>query len=195
MEEKENNPINIAVICQKYSNFELVERNAPIQLREIDITLNIFKYIFYETDSFNINPSACINFNKYISLLPASSSNPDGRYKENGIPFSLLAEIYVQITQCLKIPIEAIDTTSRITLNKEISSIKSLCNLNCQSLVNSLRWSDIQNIVLADPLYKYDKPLRLAITLVFASSTECVDDLVVIVNYNITGLQEMANNI
>lgn len=190
MEEKENAPINIAVICQKYSNFELVERNAPVQLKDIDITANIFKYIFYETDSFNINPSACINFNKYVSLLPATDLNPDGRYKKNDIPFSLLAEIYVQITQCLNIPVEAIDPTSRITLNKEISSIKTLCNLNCQSLVNSLRWSDIRNIILADPRYMYDKPLRLSITLVFASSTEDVDDLVVVVNYNITGLQD-----
>lgn len=191
-----NTPINIAVICQKYSNIELINDNPPIQLLPIPITLNLFKYIFYENDSFNINPTACNNPNlfNYISLLPGPKDDADmgvGRYKIDETPFSLVNEIYTQITQCLNIGLEAIDPSSRIVLNKEISTIKSLCNLHCQSLVNSLRWSDITNLVLADPKYNYSDTLNLGITLIFVSNTENVSNLAVVVNYNVSGLQEM----
>ena len=178
-----NIPINIANICQKYSDFQLVQdSDVPIQLETIDICLNTFKYLFYETDSFNINPCACNNPNlfPYVSLLPHD------RTKIDGMPFSLINEIYSNIEECLNITIEAIEPTSRIVLNKEISSIKSLCQLHCQSLVNSLRWCDIINMVLSDPNYDPDKPLNLRITLVFVSSTQDVKNVVVIMNYAIT---------
>jgi len=194
--DEPNTPINIAVFCQKYSNFELINDNPPIQLLTIPITLNLFKYIFYENDSFNINPTVCNNpslFN-YISLLPGPTGyyeNGIGRYKENTEPFSLLNEIYDNIIECLHIGVGQIDPTSRIVLNKEVSAIKSLCNLHCQSVVNSLRWSDIINIVLATPSYDYTKTLNLSIELIFVSNTEGVSNLAVIVNYNISGLQQM----
>ena len=193
-EDESNKTINIAVFCQKYSNFELINDNPPIQLLTIPITLNLFKYIFYENDSFTINPAVCNNsslFN-YISLLPGPSGyyeNGIGRYKVNTEPFSLGGEINDNIMQCLHISLEQIDPSSLIVLNKEISSIKSLCNLHCQSMVNSLRWSDITNLVLADPTYDYSKTLNLSIELIFVSNTEGVSNLVVIVNYNISGFQ------
>lgn len=191
-----NTPINIAVLCQKYSNIELINNNPPIQLQPIPITLNLFKYIFYENDSFNINPTVCNNPNlfNYISLLPGPNNEFSmgiGRYKMDETPFSLVNEIYTQITQCLNIGLEAIDPSSRIILNKEISTIKSLCNLHCQSLVNSLRWTDITNLVLADPKYDYSNTLNLSITLIFVSNTEDVTNLSVVVNYNVSGLQSL----
>jgi hypothetical protein len=194
--DESNMPINIAVICQKYSNIELIDENPPIQLLPIPITLNLFKYIFYENDTFNINPTVCNNpslFN-YISLLPGPSGyseNGIGRYKANGSPFSLVKEIHDNIASCLSIGFEQIDPTSRIVLNKEVSAIKSLCNLHCQSVVNSLRWSDILNLVLANPGYDYSKALRLTIELIFVSNTEGVSNLAVLVVYDISGLQEM----
>jgi hypothetical protein len=178
-----NNPINVAYICQKYSNFQLIEDNCtPIQLEPIEICLNTFKYLFYETECFNINQCACNNSSlfPYISLLPAN------RNKIDGTPFSLVNEIYSNIEECLNITIEAIEPTSRIILNKEISSIKSLCQLHCQSLVNSLRWCDIINMVLSDPNYDPEKPLNLRITLVFVSSTQDVKNVIVVINYSIT---------
>lgn len=181
-----NIPINIANICQKYSNFQLVEdSDIPIQLETIPICLNTFKYLFYETDCFNINPCACNNPNlfHYVSLLP------NDRTKVDGMPFSLLNEIYSNIEECLNITIEAIEPTSRIVLNKEISSIKSLCQLHCQSLVNSLRWCDVVNMVLSDPNYNPDEPLNLRITLVFVSSTQDVKNVVVSMNYGITDFE------
>lgn len=194
--DEPNKTINIAVFCQKYSNFELINDNPPIQLLTIPITVNLFKYIFYENDSFNINPAVCNNYSlfNYISLLPGPSGyyeNGIGRYKANTEPFSLVSEINDNIMQCLQIGLEQIDPTSLIVLNKEISSIKSLCNLHCQSMVNSLRWSDITNLVLADPGYDYSKTLNLSIELIFVSNTEGVSNLAVIVNYNISGLQQM----
>lgn len=182
----ENNPINIACVCQKYSDFQLVENNdVPIQLRPIDICLGTFKYLFYETDGFNINPNACNN----ASLFPYVSLLPEDCKKIDGSSFSLVHEIYANIEECLNITIEAIEPTSRIILNKEISSIKSLCQLHCQSLVNSLRWSDVVNMALSDPNYDPTKSLNLCITLVFVSSTQDVKNVVVIVNYSITDFE------
>jgi hypothetical protein len=118
-----------------------------------------------------------------VSLLP------NDRTKVDGMPFSLLNEIYSNIEECLNITIEAIEPTSRIVLNKEISSIKSLCQLHCQSLVNSLRWCDVVNMVLSDPNYNPDEPLNLRITLVFVSSTQDVKNVVVSMNYGITDFE------
>lgn len=198
----DNDAINIAVICQKYSNFEVKQDGViPIQLKAIPITTSVFKYLFYETDSFNVNPTACNNPNlfNYVSLLPGQPGTEDnniGRYKITGVnnepntsvsvaPFSLLNEIYSNIQEYLGIDPFSIEPTSRIILNKEVSSIKSLCNLQCQSLVNSLRWSDIVNVVLSDPTYDMLKPLLLDITLVFVSSTEGVANLVVLMQYSL----------
>lgn len=194
--DESNIPINIAVICQKYSNIELIDENPPIQLLPISITLNLFKYIFYENDSFNINPIVCNNLSlfNYISLLPGPSGyseNGIGRYKADMTPFSLVNEINDNITNCLSIGLDQIDPTSRIVLNKEVSTIKSLCNLHCQSVVNSLRWTDILNLVLASPTYDYSKTLRLTIELIFVSNTEGVSNLTVLVVYDISGLQQM----
>jgi len=201
---EENTQINIAVVCQKYSNFELIENGLePITLKPIEMTLPTFRYIFYETDSFNINPAAGTNPSlfDYVSLLPGQIINGDpgatGRFKLVGVdpitqnpiynPFSLLDEIYSNIQECLDIPIEAIEPTSRIILNKEVSSIKSLCNLHCQSIVNSLKWSDVVNIILADSNYHPELPLNLSITLVFVSSTQNVSNLVVLMSFIVNG--------
>lgn len=182
----ENNVINIACVCQRYSDFKLIENNdVPIQLKPIPICLGTFKYLFYETDGFNINPNAYNN----ASLFPYISLLPDDCKKMDGTPFSLVHEIYANIEECLNITIEAIEPTSRIILNKEISSIKSLCQLHCQSLVNSLRWCDVVNMVLSDPNYNSTKSLNLCITLVFASSTQDVKNVVIVVNYTITDFE------
>jgi hypothetical protein len=178
-----NIPIIVAYFCQKYSNFQLIEDNCiPIQLEPIEISLSTFRYLFYETDCFNINQCACNNSSlfPYISLLPSDRSKTDGS------PFSLVNEIYSNIEECLHILRDAIEPASRIVLNKEISSIKSLCQLHCQSLVNSLRWSDIMNLLLSDPNYDTAKPLNLRITLVFVSSTQDVKNVIVNMNYSIT---------
>jgi len=186
IQEPCNAPINIAILCQKYSNFELIEDNViPIQLEPIPISLNTFKYLFYETECFNINPCACNN----PCLIPFISLLPKYRNKVDGCPFSLLNEIYTNIEECLHISIEAIEPSSRIILNKEVSSIKTLCQLHCQSLVNSLRWCDIVNMVLSDPNYNPYQPLNLRITLVFISSTQDVKNVVVIMNYSITDFE------
>jgi hypothetical protein len=184
--ESENNPINIAYVCQKYSDFRLIENNnIPIQLKPIPICLGTFKYLFYENESFGINQHACNNpvLFPYVSLLPNDCKKIDET------PFSLVHEIYANIEECLNITMEAIEPASRIILNKEISSIKTLCQLHCQSLVNSLRWCDIMNMVLTDPNYNVDKTLNLSITLVFVSSTQDVKNVVVVFNYSITDFE------
>jgi hypothetical protein len=120
----------------------------------------------------------------YISLLPdVRTKSPDGT------PFSLLNEIYSNIQNSLLIGVEAIEPSSQIILNKEISNIKTLCNLHCQSLVNSLRWNDIINMTLHNPEYDTNDTLNLSVTLVFVSSTEGVPNLNVVVNYRVSGFQ------
>jgi hypothetical protein len=145
-----NNPINISVICQKYSNFTLTNpSNSVITLETRTINTNTFKYLFYENGNFNINPNSYNpNLLPYISLLPQYTNV----YSSSGgtKPFSLFEEIMTNITNCLNITQEAIDPVSLIVLSKEINSITSLCQLHPQSNVNSLSWSDINNIIIND---------------------------------------------
>ena len=181
-----NNPINISVICQKYSNFNITNpNNVVVTLVTKPISNNTFKYIFYEGDNFNINPVAGTSPSliPYVSILPeyCTKFNSSGGTGS----FSLFNEIMTTITESLNITQDSIDPVSLIILSKEINSITSLCNLHQQSMVNSLKWSDINNIIINDPSYDSGLPLIMQITLIFVSSTQNVNDLVVLVRYSI----------
>ena len=179
-----NNTIDIAVLCQEYSSINLTCNDANIvELNEISIEESLFKKLFYGYDgeSFGIDQQAYKSSSlfPYISFLPEYRSTIDSS-------FSLVETIYSNIEQCLNISRTTIDTSSQIQLNKEISSIKSLCQLNTCSLISSLRWSDIKNIIYNDTSYNSSSPLILCITTIFKSPTEGVTDVVIKFYYSVT---------
>ena len=144
MEEGNNIYIDIAVLCQEYSPIDLTCNNSHIiNLDKIDITEDVFKKIFYpHGEIFGLNKLISKNNDllSYVSFLyPPRSINER--------PFSLLEEIYRGLEEDLNVTRNCFTTSTTIELSKQITSIHSLYDINECSVVNSLQWSDVLNII------------------------------------------------
>lgn len=172
----------IAVIRQDYS--EIIQ-NPPLEsvisLDPIDITEDQFKLIFYQNDSFYINPQAGLN-STLIPLISFSSLNR----KVNNTPFYLLNAIIDHIESQLNIHKNMFSTISLIALNKDINSLQTLCDLNMSNITTSLKWSEIVTAIrneFHDPtLVKAD--VILTVCVVFVTPTQGVKPLTVNFNYH-----------
>jgi hypothetical protein len=103
-----------------------------------------FLAIFYPYgDSFGINLQK-MNSNKqlfpYISFLPSERT-------VNAKNFVLSETIIVNIEEDLKISRNCFTTSSLIALQKELCEIKTLCDINCCSVLASLSWPNITSII------------------------------------------------
>ena len=137
--------IDVAVLCQEYTQVDFNCNNANIvQLDTIEITEDIFKHIFYpygENFGMDKNIKNNKNVENYISFLAPH------RTLRGGKKFFLLDEIINNIENDLNIPRNAFTTTSLIDLTNDLSKIKSLSDINCCSVLSSLPWSVITNLL------------------------------------------------
>lgn len=137
--------IDVAVLCQEYTQVDFNCNNANmVQLDPIDISEETFKHIFYPYGE-NFGMDKNIKNNKkvenYISFLAPH------RTVRGGKRFFLLDEIINNIENDLNIPRNAFTTTSLIDLTNDLSKIKSLSDINCCSVLSSLPWSVITNLL------------------------------------------------
>lgn len=185
--------IDVAVLCQEYTAIEKMCNDHIINLDEIEITKQLFQYIFYPfCDNFGINKNTICNnctYLPYISFLP--------EYRTvNGKKFYLLEEIISNIETDLNISRNCFTMESLVELTNEITSIRSLCDLNCCSVLASLTWCNILEIVKNYNLINYDcdcsiKPPVIpifAISVIFKTPTPHVKNTIVRFNYRITDL-------
>ena len=178
-----NLKIDIAVIKQCYTQINILDISDHIvELDTIVIDESVFKLIFYNTDTFSINPVACSDLclNKYISFFNKTV---------NDVSFCLLDTIYNYIENDLNINRQMFSLCSLIALNKEISAIKSLCNLGKPTC--SLSWSQIKNTIatqftLNPNTLTQSFPVTLTISVVFLTPTPGVHPVIVKFNYNTT---------
>lgn len=187
--------IDIAVLCQEYNNIETICNEHIINLDEIDITKEEFQTIFYPyCDNFGINKNTvCGNpdYFPYISFLPEFRSI--GRKR-----FYLLEEIISNIENDLNVSRNCFTKDSLVELTNEIISIKSLCDINCCSVLSSLTWENIIEIINNYRLIKFcdcedDKNENVAIPIcvinvIFKTPTCGVKNTIVRFNYRITNL-------
>jgi hypothetical protein len=115
-----------------------------VNLDEIEITKELFQSIFYPyCENFGINKNNVCNnsfYQEYISFLPEYRS-------VNGKKFYLLEEIISNIESDLNISRNCFTVESLVELTNEIISINSFCNLNCCSVLSSLTWCNILEII------------------------------------------------
>ena len=158
--------LDIAFLCQEYTNIEILPTNNHIiELDEIRIDERVFKQIFYPYgENFGLDNNICSKRQllNYITFLPPF------RTINGGKPFSLLDQIINNIEEDLNVTRNCFTTDSLIELTKELSSIKYLSDLNCCSLVSSLSWSNIMNIIRNDYINR-DSSNRLTQTLLAVS--------------------------
>jgi hypothetical protein len=136
--------IDVAVLCQEYTTIEKMCDDHIINLDEIEITKDLFQCIFYPYyENFGINKNTVCNncsYAEYISFLP--------EYRTvNGKKFYLLEEIISNIESDLNISRNCFTVESLVELTNEIISINSLCDLNCCSVLSSLTWCNILEII------------------------------------------------
>lgn len=168
--------LDIAVLCQEYSPIEVAcNNNHIIDLDEILITEDIFRQIFYPYgENFGIDKKVCCN----TSVFPYITFLPPWRSINCGQPFSLLEQIILNIENDLNVTRNCFATCTLIELSKELSNIKTLCDINCCSILCSLPWSNIINIIRndyinRDPLNPAKQTL-LIISVIFKTPNTCI---------------------
>lgn len=177
--------LDFAVLSQTYKSIKLdVCQNHVIELDPINIVLNDFLTIFYPFgDSFGINLQK-MNVNSYllnyISFLPLYRT-----FK--GKNFSLLESIILNIEADLNVSRNCFTTSSLIDLSKELSEIQTLCDINCCSVLSSLTWSNITNIIKNEQLTRVNNaPLEniaLVLSVIFVTPNDDILETIVKFTY------------
>jgi hypothetical protein len=136
--------IDVAVLCQEYTTIEKMCDDHIINLDEIEITKDTFQNIFYPyCENFGINKNNIQSnsfYTQYISFLPEHRT-------VNKKKFYLLEEIISNIENDLNISRNCFTVESLVELTNEIISISSFCDINCCSVLASLTWNNILEII------------------------------------------------
>jgi hypothetical protein len=177
--------LDFAVLSQTYKSIKLdVCQNHVIELDPINIVLNDFLTIFYPFgDSFGINLQK-MNVNSYllnyISFLPLYRT-----FK--GKNFSLLESIILNIEADLNVSRNCFTTSSLIDLSKELSEIQTLCDINCCSVLSSLTWSNITNIIKNEQLTRVNNApldnIALVLSVIFVTPNDDILETIVKFTY------------
>jgi len=141
--------IDVAVLCQEYSPVDVMCTNINvIELNEMVILAEVFKSIFYPYgENFGID---CDKIRNNPHITPYITFLPPWRTFDCGKPFSLLEQIILNLENDLNVSRNCFTTSSLIELSRELSNIKTLCDLKCCSLVSSLPWSNVVSIFKTD---------------------------------------------
>jgi len=181
--------IDVAVLCKEYNELEQRCDDHIVNLDDIRITRCLFQELFYpHGEQFGLNRAkVSLSSNaSYISLLPFHRS-------VKSKPFYLLEWILGNIESDLNISRDCFSRESLIDVTKELSNISSLIDMNCCSLVTSLSWSNICEMV---EIYKLDGIKNIecdideltpvfTISIVFKTPTLGVRNTVIKFNYRI----------
>jgi hypothetical protein len=178
--------IDIAVLCQELTSVDVICNDANItEFDEIAISKEIFKKIFYpHGEIFGVDKSVANGkqYYEYITFLSPFRT-------VNNKLFILLEQIIKNIETDLNISRSCFTTTSTVELTNEILNIKTLCDLNCCSILNSLSWTNIEDIIENyKMLHKNNshQNLLLVISVVFRTPTEGVKNTIIKFKYRIT---------
>jgi hypothetical protein len=181
MSEENNLLVDIAVLCQEYTHIDLTCNDHIKNLDVIEITEDDFKNIFYPNgETFGLNK--LIMNNK--ELLPYISFIYPYRTTK-GKPFSLLEEIYRGLEEDLNISRTCFTTCTSIELTNQLTKIYTLLDINDCSVLCSLQWSNILNIIREQGYNKEIKKPLFVISVVFKTPTPTVKPTIIKFNYSI----------
>ena len=190
--EKNNVIIDVAVIAQNTSAIKKQFDNSHIvNLDVINISEDLFKNIFYPHGSaFGLDKKYCSKEGviPYISFLPNYRS-------VDGKKFYLLEEIVSNLEKDLNVSRNCFTTESLVELTNELIDIKSLCNINCCSLLSSLTWENINDIIKNYKLLQDSQDINMkvvpicVVSIIFKTPTEGVEDTIVKFSYKIMNME------
>ena len=174
--------IDFAVYTKQFTEINMKNPlDHIVELDNISIDEALFKSIFYNTDNFAINPIAYLDplLSQYISF---SNLTVLGKH------FCLYDEIIKNIENDLGISSSMFSPCTNIALSKEINAIKTLCDLiQTGTIVCSLTWTDIMNIIKCESESEGVNPLTVILTLsvVFTNPTAGVNATILKFNFSV----------
>ena len=179
--------LDIAVITQTFSELHRKSGEHIINLDFIEISEDVFKSIFYQTNSFSIS-STVKSIPELLKLISFKGQNV------NGHPFCLVDSIMENIEKDLGVSINMLSICSLINLNKEIISIKSLADLSITNISCSLSWSEILEVIRceydktscgSDPNIPDTALVILTISVIFVTPNEGIFPTIIRFNYKV----------
>jgi flagellar motor protein MotB len=183
--------IDVAVLCQEYTTIEKMDNDHILNLDEIEITKEVFQTIFYPyCENFGLNIT---NINNNKLLIPYISFLPEHRTMD-GKKFFLLEKIISNLENDLNVSRNCFTMETLVELSNEITNLHSFCNLNFHSVLSSLTWKNILEIVknykMADTNNNIINPLIpiCVISIIFKTPTVGVKNTIVRFNYRITDI-------
>ena len=183
--------IDVAVLCQEYTNVETSCDDNIINLEDIPVSMEHFQSIFYPyKDNFGINKNFMLSNKCLINLI---SFLPEHRIIQNtSKKFYLLEEIISNIERNLNITRNCFTKDSLVELTNEIISIKSLLDINCCSVLSSLSWDNVIEVIENYKFVDSDNNKNndiipiCVVNIVFKTPTADVKNTTVRFNYKIT---------
>ncbi len=190
---KNNIIIDVAVLAQNTSAIKTHRDDSHVvNLDVINISEDLFKSIFYpHGNAFGMDKKFCTRDGviPYISFLP--------NYRGiNGRKFYLLEEILSNLESDLNVSRNCFTTDSLVELTNELISIKSLCDINCCSVLSSLTWDNINEILnnyklLQESNNINDKIVPICVvSIIFKTPTEGVQDTVIKFHFKINNMEK-----
>jgi hypothetical protein len=174
--------IDVAVICEEFNNIDVMCEDHIINLDEIDVTMDMFQMMFFPyKENFGLNKDFFINNDKFLPLI---SFFPDYR-SINGKKFYLLEQIISNIEADLCITRYCFTKDSLVELTNEITSIKTLLDIKCCSVLSSLTWSNVLDIIKNYSFIHKEIIPILIVNIVFKTPTKGVKDTVIRFQYKI----------
>ena len=186
--------IDVAIMGQCLTPIEIMDKYHVIELDNITIDEDLFKTIFYRHDGENFSIIQNTNNNPVIKNMVSFESPP--RTYNNGTPFNLTNVMFAFIEEDLNMKRDCFDTCSKMELEKQLSYLKTLCNLELCNILCALKWSEIVQILKS----KGAKSLSnegiyvshiLKINIVFSNPNPNVNDTIIKFPYVITSINEL----
>lgn len=179
-----NMVIDVAVLCHEYTELTKMCEDHIINLDDICISKEYFKQIFYPFgENFAIDKKIVntTNFLHYVSFLPNHRT-------VKGDKFYLLEYILRNLEDDLGVSRNCFTVETRVELTGEINSLHSLCDMNCCSVLASLTWSNLSDIIEKYRYVKEETPGFIpicAVSVVFKTPTPNVKNTIIRFNYRI----------
>jgi hypothetical protein len=184
--------IDVAVLCQEYTTIEKMCDDHIINLDEIKISKDLFQTIFYPYgENFGINKNNLTDNNNKV-LMPYISFLPEYRSTE-GKHFYLLEKIISNLENDLNVSRNCFTIETLVELSNEITNLHSFCDLNCCSVLSSLTWPNVLEIIKNYKMADINGPSYplipiCVVSIVFKTPTVGVKNTIVRFNYRITDI-------
>jgi hypothetical protein len=182
--------LDIAALGQELSPIELRQDIHIVELDDIEISVVLFKKIFYPYDGncFSVNVEACRDpfLVPYISFLYRTV---------DGVPFNLLQTIFCFLESDLHISRDCFELCCKLDLEKELSCIKTICDVNICAILCALKWDEVIKVLKSkDALLEELDPDGniiyhiLKISIIFKNPNPDTKDVMIKFRYKVYGI-------